>query len=65
MPKSFATGSVCFTASIILIATSAAHAGTFTGLGGIIKDTLPCVTLSNGNNNCIFLNERINLFQGL
>jgi hypothetical protein len=47
------------------IAIPVAQAGTFPGLGGIIKDTLPCVTLSNGYNNCILLHERINLFQGL
>jgi hypothetical protein len=41
-----------------------AHAGSFPGLGKVIQDTLPCID-PFGRNNCIYLQERINIFQGL
>jgi hypothetical protein len=63
----FAFGAVGFTSAFVSpIATPAARAGSFPGLGGIIKDTLPCQpSLSRFPNSCILLHERINLFQGL
>jgi hypothetical protein len=56
-----ASGSLGLTAALIVYPS---HAGSFPGLGKVIQDTLPCVD-PFGRNNCIYLQERVNIFQGL
>jgi hypothetical protein len=50
--------------SINAVVADRANAGSFPGLGKVIQDTLPCID-PFGRNNCIYLQERVNIFQGL
>jgi hypothetical protein len=61
--SSFATKLFAIGLAAASIVSPPAHAGTFPFLGKIIQDTLPCVD-PLGRNNCIYLQERVNIFQG-
>jgi hypothetical protein len=50
--------------AITTVAADRANAGSFPGFGKVLQDTLPCVD-PLGRDNCIYLQERVNIFQGL